>query len=505
MLATTALVRPRPKRVARPSWIAALAIIALGLSSGLATAQEAKYEGKGKILGVTSTSEEAKAFFWDALDDAENIFFERAAIRLQQALALDPEFGLARVVYGWAAPNLTSEKRQSEISRGIAALSEASTGQLQTALAFREFVAGNASAARSMFVVASEMMPDDPHLAYFAAWLTNNADGPREGIPALRSVTERFPDSAPAYNILAYALWQSGDEAGGLKAARQYVERAPDHPNSHDTYAELLQWAGRYSEAMAEYRRAVELDASYASAYIGTAEIHQLMGQGRQARERLSQAIQLEIVSEGAVAARPPSVQARLNRMRAQANSYLMDGNRKAGMDLLASVATEAEANDMKSLATLAHQQLAVADAILAGGRNIESHLQNGAEIGGADNPQQHMYAAWAYGSAGQMAPAHEALKKLEEATAGDENWRTPVHSLRGLLHLQVNETTEAMKELEQADPEDVYVKALLAECYKKMGRSHDAQALRDEVLNNRQLNLFSPLTPIAYLHVKKL
>jgi tetratricopeptide (TPR) repeat protein len=493
------------ERVARTSWIAALAIIALGLSSGLAAAQQAEDEAEGKTLEVTSTSEEAKAFFWDALDDAENIFFERAAVQLQQALALDPDFGLARVLHGWATPGLTSDERQSEISRGIAALSEASAGELQTALAMRELSVGNTSAAKSMFVTASEMLPDDPHLAYFAAWVTNISDGPGDGIPALRSVTERFPDNAPAYNILAYTLWQSGDRDGGLDAVRRYVERAPNHPNSHDSYAELLQWAGRYSSAMAEYERAAELDASYAAAYIGMAEIHQLMGQGRQAREALSQAIQLEVVSEGAVAARPPSVQARLNRMRAQANSYLMDGNRQAGMDLLANVATEAEAADIKSQATLAHQQLALADAVLGRGRYIESHLQNAAEIGGADNPQQYAYAVWAYGSAGQMAPAREALEKLEEATAGNENWQTPVHSLRGLLHLQENETTKAMDELEQADPEDVYVKALLAECYKKMGRSHDARSLRDEVLNNRQLNLFSPLTPVAYLHAKKL
>ncbi len=356
-----------------------------------------------------------------------------------------------------------------------------------------------------MFVLASEMMPDDPHLAYFAAWTTGIADWPRAGIPALRSVTERFPDAAPAYNILAYGLWQSGDRDGALKAVRNYVERAPDHPNSHDSYAELLQWAGRYGEAMAEYRRAAELDASYAAAYMGMAEIHQLMGQGKQAREKLAQAAQLEVVTEGAVAARPPNVPARINRMRAQANSYLMEGDRKAGMDLLAKVASEAEANDVKWLATLAHQQLAVADAVLGRGANIATHLDNAAAIGGADNPQQHGYAAWAYASAGQLAPAREALAKLEAAAAGDEEWSTPIHSVRALIHLKENAPAKAIEELEEADPENVYVKALLAECYKKMGRTHDASALGHEVLNNRQLNLFDPLVPMAYLHAKKL
>ncbi len=505
MSATKGCVRPRLGRVARPVSIAALAILASGLSAGLTAAQQAEYEGKGKTLTVTSTSEDAKALFWTALDDAENIFFERAAVQLQKALALDQQFGLARVLYGWGTPGLTADERQAEIRRGVAALAGATAGELQTALAFREWSAGNMSVAKSMFVLASEMLPDDPHLAYFAAWTTAMADGRNKGIPALQSVTKRFPDAAPAYNLLAYNLWQSGDKEGGLKAVKQYIERAPDHPNPHDSYAELLQWAGRYSEAMAEYRRAAELDASYAAAYMGMAEIHQLMGQGKQAREKLTQAAQLEVVTEGAVAARPANVPARINRMRAQANSYLMEGDRKAGMDLLAKVATEAEANDVKWLATLAHQQLAVADAVLGQGRYIASHLQNAAEIGGADNPQQYGYAAWAYAIAGQVTPAREALAKLEAATAGEEDWRTPIHSVRGLLYLKENEPAKAMKELEQADPEDVYVKALLADCYKKMGRRHDARALSDEVLNHRQLNHFDPILPIAYLHAKKL
>ena len=65
------------------------------------------------MLHATSTSDEAAREFWAGLDDFENIFFVRSANHLKKALDLDPNLGLARVMYGWSAPGLPLSERKS--------------------------------------------------------------------------------------------------------------------------------------------------------------------------------------------------------------------------------------------------------------------------------------------------------------------------------------------------------------------------------------------------------
>jgi len=147
---------------------AGLAVAVLGVYPGIASGQETAEA----TLEVTSTSEEAKAHFWVGLDEVENIFFSRSATRLEQALALDEDFGLARALYGFGAPGLSDEERVSEINRGLVSLVDGSVPEHLLALAWREWSAGNNGSAKAAAKAASELVPDDPHAALFSAWFT---------------------------------------------------------------------------------------------------------------------------------------------------------------------------------------------------------------------------------------------------------------------------------------------------------------------------------------------
>ncbi len=467
---------------------AGLAVAVLGVYPGIASGQETAEA----TLEVTSTSEEAKAHFWAGLDEVENIFFSRSATRLEQALALDEDFGLARALYGFGAPGLSDEERVSEFNRGLASLVDGSVPEHLLALAWREWSAGNNGSAKAAAEAASKLVPDDPHAAFFSAWFTGLSEGPAKAVEVLEEVVEQFPDNAPAYNFLAYQRWATGDHHGAFSAVRRYVELREDHPNTHDSYAELLQWDGRYGEAMRHYRRALELDESYLQAYAGMAEVHQLMGNGSEARTALSMGVE-----------RATTTQGRLNFMRAIAGSHLIDRNRNEAMRLLASVASEAEANDLAPLAALAHREMAVADAMLGNGRSVESHLQRAAEIGEEDTPQQQAWEALAYLSAGEIEAAREPAQQLEEQASG--NWQNFSRALNGMIYLQEDQIAEAIEELEQADPENQLVRVVLAECYKEMGRRAEASALRDDVMMDRQLNLFNSVTPFVRLRARKI
>ena len=473
-------------------WLVCLAFGAFAFSP-LAAQQEVA-SSEPVTLYVTSATEEAVNHFWAGLHDTENIFFPRSANHFQKALELDPDLGLARVFYGWGAPGLTQAERSSEIARGIGSLGGATTAEVIVATALKELNANNTSAAKQLFGVAADMVPDDPHVAYLHAWVSGFGSGNQfRGITAQRKVTERFPDFAAAYNILGYGLWATGDHQGGLEAIRKYVELEADHPNPHDSYAELLQWDGRLEEATKHYRKAIELDESYTAAYHGLAEVNQLQGNKKETISYLTQAIDH--------AATP---QARINFRRALANGYLINGDRKAAMENLAVAAEEAAANEFNGPATFAHQQMAVVDA-MDKGRNIATHLDAAAAINGADTPAQHAWTAIAYAVAGEVAQAREAATALEKAAADAPNWQTASHAANAMVYLLEDRADDALAELEQADPTNDLIRVLTGECYLKMGNKDEAKTFKTDVLANRQFNIFNAFTALARVRAEKL
>lgn len=455
----------------------ALTAATLGLGSRVALAQQVAVESPAALrLRVTTSSEEAGRQFWAGLSDARNIFFSRATTHFDQAIALDSTLGLARVVRAATAPGLTTDQRQAETQRGLATMTSASTGELLTALAFREGVAGNRRQAQALFETASNMLPGDPNLAFFSAFY---AVDPTQAIEALRATIEKFPDDAPSYNILAYLLWQTGDHDGAFTAVRRYVQLASDQPNSHDSYAELLQWDGRFGDALAHYGRAVEIDSNFVEADMGMAEVLQLTARGVAARQRIQQAI-----------ARAPAAQTRVAYTRALAHSFLMDGMLKDAMNQFAVAAREAQADGRKPLAAQIHREMAVADAVLGRGTEIASHLAAAAQLDSAGGPQQLIAIAVAQGTGGDLAAARQAAEQLATVTKGDSQYVTASQTATAIIRLRENNPKEALNQLSGARADDPLVRALLAECYRATGDITDARVLRSQVINDPQLNL---------------
>lgn len=471
-----------------------LALAAWAVAPGIAAAQQAYESPAAAKLEVTSASAEANKHFWAGVNDAENVFPAGATVQFDKALEADPAFGMARVFRARNAAGLNQAARLTEINKGIAELSGATTGELLTALGMREWTAGNLKEAMAIFGTASKMMPGDPHLALYRANVTGGATNPERGIAAIRSVTEDFPEFAPAWNTLGYMLWQSGDRAGGLEAIKKYAELAPDHPNAHDSYAELLQWSGRYNDAMAHYRRSAELDPTYGAAYTGMAEVSQMMGAGDHARRYLNEAIEH---------AQGPN--AKVNLMRSIGTSYVLDGNMKAAVQQFAAAAAEAEKAGNKNLAGLALQQAAMVEAVAGKKGDAAAHLAKAGEMMGTDNPQQLGTAAMVNARIGNSAAAMESAQKLGEAASkGPAGMKNFSHLVNGAVYLHANQVDKAVAELAQSDPDDYVTKALLASCYDKMGQKAAAAALREEVVNDRRYGLGDRGYMIARLEVMK-
>ena len=469
-----------PKAATARGGLAALVLATVALSAEVARAQEPAPEAK--MLEVTSTSPEAAVLFRAGLDDALNVIPLRTSERMNEALALDPELGLARVVNAFYSLGMPWDERQAQIERGLASLvaTEASTGELLMALAWRSWTRGEATTGRKLFGTVAELYPDDPTPAYLHAWSTQRTEGFNAAIVEFEAITGAFPDFAPAYNTLGLRLWQAGDRAGGIEAISKYLDLLPDHPNANDSYAEIMQWAGRYEEAIEYYNRANELYPIFAWS-AGLAEVNQLMGEGERAREHLAVAYETA-----------PTDGQRIAYQLALGNSFLLDGDLEAAKDHYEAAAREAEAGEMNGMAARAYATIAVTDALFGAGNSVESALASVEQVVGTEHPVYRIGASLAWAAAGDAELAGEAIRELGE---GSETER---HAANALLYMRQSEPERAEQELAMADPDNDFIRALLGTCYQETGRSAEAQALRDDVLARRDINLANSQAAIA-------
>ena len=485
---------PAPARLLGRIWSAlplvlSMAVILPGLVAGQATDFESPVR-----LNVTSNSAAAAESFWIGLDHAENLFPNAAREGFEEALRLDPEFGMAHVVHGAFSPRLTREERDEHIAAGFALLADAPTVELLTALGLRARSNGNQAEARTHLESARKLAPGDPHLAFWVAQATNTVDGPQAGIGEFRKVTQQFPDYAPAWNILAYQSWRTGDREGALQAVQTYVGLASDHRNGHDSFAEILQWAGRWNEAAGHYQQAIEIDPGYQGAFNGLAELAQLRGDGEAARSFLAR---------GAEAATTPT--GALNARRAIATSFFMDGDVDEALELLGEVASEAQAAELTTPARLAHQQAALVSGAVGNADEAEAHLSAAWDLGGENTPLQAVVTAVAMADAGDLMTAREAHTEFADAVGDQANWQSLLSASQGVIAVESGDFEGAAKILAVADPDFNLVQALLAESHDELGNESQARNLAHAVVNDGQVNLYNIFTGSAWVRAAAL
>lgn len=469
---------------------AIFAVAALVLSPAAAAAQE---EYMPAALEINTQSDIAAKAFWAGMEHFENIYFVGGAMHMQAAIEADAELGLAHVLYGRWAPGLTTAERLDKISKGIAMMDDASSAEVLFATALKEWQAGNTMEAKHAIQAAAAMVPDDPHIAFYAAWISGIGDQ-LGAVIAMRDVTERFPDYAPAFNILGYGLYNVGDQDGALRALRTYVELNPDHPNPHDSYGEILQRTGHLSMAKAEYEQAIALEPDYQAAYLGLAEVSFMMGDREQTYRYLELAIEKATSPQGA-----------LNARRALATAHLMHNDRQNAVRNLQQVVDEATEREFNNIAANAHRQLA-GIAAMGNVGSMAGHLEQAAELsGGADTPLNLWWAAMTHLIAGMTQQARVPAEALAAKAEANSNWNTGSRAISAWVAIQEDNCTLAKNELVQADPTNLLVQTLAGTCYKMAGMQPQAEQFRSKVLYNAQINFFNPATAFIYIQARKI
>jgi tetratricopeptide (TPR) repeat protein len=445
-------------------------------------------------LEVTTTSAEARTAFTAGLDDLANAFPGRGVAQLKKAIDLDPTFGLARVIHGINVAGLTVPQRNEEIARGMADAAKASTAELMVATAYREAFRQNNVGARAILLGAVTLAPDEPYIPHQRAVLLAGVPGgtATDAVVALKAVVERFPDFAAAYNNLAYAQWTAGARADAMTTATTYMAKAPSHPKSHDTYAELLQWDGNFDGAIAHYKKAIEVDPTFLPGAYGLSEVYMLQGKGEMARQALTAAL-----PNATTPAQRITIHNRI------ANSYVIEGNIKAATTTLGTVIDEATKAELNGAIVGGHVALMNLEAAFGdpktSAKTIAAHIGHVAAVpppppGAAPlNPAGRFNGnGTTYAIAGQTAMARVYLDSLveREKSAPSPVVTSQVHGLTGWVLYSEGKYPEALAEFRQSNQQAGVVRTGTALTQFKLGNVVEARSIRDEIINDRNLNL---------------
>lgn len=427
-------------------------------------------------LKLTTSSPLAASEFRAGMVDRENMSVEASAAHFDAAVKADPAFGLARVMYAITAPSLNRDQRIAELNHGVADAARGSVNELILAAAYREGFLNHTAAVATLVRAGTELMPSDRFLAFAAAQMASRD----HSVEGLREFTSRYPDYAPAYNTLAYQLWQAGDHAGAFAAAKRQIALNPNIPNAHDTYAELLQFNGDFADAAVHYKEAASMSPKFPEAYAGLAEIASLQGNYDQARSYLNDAI-----------ANAWTPQEKLGYMRSIVGTYILQGSPPdVEVRQLEAIAAEAKAQNNPEAVAITYSQIAVTYG--NAGNAAESHRYLAmAKAASPGAPWQvHYFGAMAHALMKHWGPANEELNALKAMSGTDPVIGTRIAAAEGAMLTRQGKPADALKVLMASDTTNYLVINRIAEAHAALGHPAEAAAWDKRITSSYQLNL---------------
>ena len=485
----------------RLAWLWVLLLAAA--SSRLASRAQAQASDRLTFTAASPIARDAVAAAWT---DFQHGYVQRARTRARNALAIDPDLGVARALAAKLATDLNDGQRRSELNRGVADAARASTAEQLVAATLRASVIDPATEAAALADAAVALLPGDPAIALLRVMVLPLAP---DRLDRLTAITRRHPDFPPALGLVAQGQLAAGDTAGALRSVGEYVRLAPDHPSAHASYGEILHAAGRPGEAHAHFRQSVEIDPSFATGHAGIASVNVTMKQYVEAIPIMRRALALdpqmmsgyELIAQAHLylgdpaqaravllqsGERAPSPERRITQQTYAALTFVHAGAPRDAIQGLADVATSAEQQELGPQAATVHRTMALLEATLGERRFVDGHLNRAARLsppGASPQPEALWYAALCQAVSGQTDRARRSAKELGDlAAAGTPADRRNSREANAVVAIAERNLDRARTELEEAGPAPLG-RALFAEALMGAGRSAEARAIRDDLL----------------------
>jgi tetratricopeptide (TPR) repeat protein len=265
----------------------AIAVSLVCAGCGASPSVEAPAEATAAVMTITTSSPEARTHFEKGEVLLDNLRNDEAAEQFNQALALDPNFVLARAYLGQATPGPEGLKLMEAAKGSASGLPEAERTLIDGIAAVRS---GSNGAAVTAFRRVTEVAPGDWRGHYLLGQTLLFDQKYDAAADALTKSTGINADAGGAQNMLGYVELRRRDPGAAIAAFNEYVRILPQEPNPQDSLGEALLAAGKFQESEAAFQKALTLSPEFWNAHQGIAYARFYAGDWAGGREALAKA-----------------------------------------------------------------------------------------------------------------------------------------------------------------------------------------------------------------------
>ena len=229
-------------------------------NTALAQYQAKLSMGKGKLLKVTSDSEEAKNAFDMGRWQLYNLEWENAHKSFSNAIDQDANFALA---YAMRARTSAFLGNQGDIADDLDIAVSMSLNASKDEAAMINALASDMKNGTGTFNALSESMSDkysdDSFLAFETIFATISDRGADVVLDRAKALYAMNPNFTPVLNMMGYAYMEKGDLDNAGKAFQEQIRRAPGSANPYDSMGDYYLEVDNKADALRYFEQSAKM------------------------------------------------------------------------------------------------------------------------------------------------------------------------------------------------------------------------------------------------------
>ncbi|PRY84742.1 tetratricopeptide repeat protein [Mongoliibacter ruber] len=214
------------------------------------------------FLPISTDSETAKQHYKEALHAAQHADIAGYNESIKKAVADDPEFFMAYAHLALGMASMNQEEAFKEAASKALAISENKLNPAEKSIrkGVKRLVDNPKADLTPVLDELKQNYQEVPQVyelgLFINYWINQDYQAAAENGNMLVKLS---PKNAGGYNMLGYALMESGDMKSAKSAFENYIKLAPDEANAYDSMGEYYMNVKDYKKSAKHYEKATQL------------------------------------------------------------------------------------------------------------------------------------------------------------------------------------------------------------------------------------------------------